>query len=76
MDELGTGIRDTYKYNKIYSGADPIFTEGDVFRTIIPLSMQADEEIFRLLKYCKTPVKVLKHRTITCKMLSDMITLN
>lgn len=44
VDELGSGIRNTYKYSKIYSGAEPIFTEGDVFRTIIPLSMQASDQ--------------------------------
>lgn len=27
MDELGSGIRNTYKYSKIYTGAEPIFTE-------------------------------------------------
>ncbi|WP_286806829.1 Fic family protein [Acetobacterium sp. MES1] len=44
MDELGSGIRNTYKYCKIYSGTAPIFTEGDVFRTIIPLSMVAGDQ--------------------------------
>jgi len=33
--------RNIYKYNKIYSGADPEFIEGDVFRTVIPLTPQA-----------------------------------
>lgn len=44
VDELGSGIRNTYKYSKIYSGAEPIFTEGDVFRTIIPLTMQVSDQ--------------------------------
>lgn len=44
MDELGSGIRNTYKYCKIYSGTAPIFIEGDVFRTIIPLSMVAGDQ--------------------------------
>lgn len=44
VDELGSGVRNTYKYNKIYSGANPIFMEGDVFRTIIPLTMQASDQ--------------------------------
>jgi ATP-dependent DNA helicase RecG len=68
VDELGSGIRNTYKYSKIYSGAEPVFTEGDVFRTIIPLTMQAppqatppaesDEEqqrIRKILEFCITP---------------------
>lgn len=36
-DELGSGMRNTYKYTKLYSGGEPEFIEGDVFRTIIPL---------------------------------------
>jgi ATP-dependent DNA helicase RecG len=41
VDELGSGVRNIYKYNKIYSRSEPIFIEGDVFRTIIPLIPQA-----------------------------------
>ncbi len=37
-DELGSGMRNTYKYTKMYSGAEPEFIEGDVFRIIVPLS--------------------------------------
>lgn len=37
-DELGSGMRNTYKYTKMYSGAEPEFIEGDIFRIIIPLS--------------------------------------
>lgn len=36
-DEPGSGMRNTYKYTKLYSGGTPEFIEGDVFRTIIPL---------------------------------------
>ena len=36
-DELGSGMRNTYKYTKLYSGGEPQFIEGDLFRTIIPL---------------------------------------
>ena len=37
-DELGSGMRNTYKYTKLYSGGTPEFIEGDVFKTIIPLN--------------------------------------
>lgn len=37
-DELGSGMRNTYKYTKMYSGAEPQFVEGDVFRITIPLT--------------------------------------
>ncbi len=40
VDELGSGVRNIYKYNKIYAGAEPEFIEGDVFKTIIPLTAQ------------------------------------
>lgn len=40
-DELGSGMRNSYKYTKLYSGAEPEFIEGDVFKTIIPLSTGA-----------------------------------
>ena len=67
VDELGSGVRNIYKYNKIYSGADPEFLEGDVFKTIIPLTTQAitqattqaedesDDGIKALLEFCSTP---------------------
>ena len=40
-DELGSGMRNSYKYTKIYSGGEPIFTEADVFTPVIPLSEAA-----------------------------------
>ena len=38
-DELGSGMRNSYKYTMMYSGAEPEFIEGDVFKIIIPLSV-------------------------------------
>ena len=40
-EELGSGMRNSYKYTKLYSGGVPVFTEGDVFTTEIPLSEAA-----------------------------------
>lgn len=37
-DELGSGMRNTYKYTKLYSGGTPELIEGNVFKTIIPLA--------------------------------------
>lgn len=37
-DELGSGMRNTYKYAKMYSGKEPIFEEGDTFCITVPLS--------------------------------------
>lgn len=44
-DELGSGMRNTFKYTKLYSGGEPQFIEGDVFRTIIPLSPVATAKV-------------------------------
>ena len=44
-DELGSGMRNTYKYTRLYSGTDPIFEEGDIFRTIVPLKSIATEKV-------------------------------
>ena len=38
-DELGSGVRNLYKYTRIYTGgAEPELIEGTVFKTIIPLA--------------------------------------
>ena len=44
-DELGSGMRNTYKYTQLYSGMEPIFEEGDIFKTIIPLKEIATEKV-------------------------------
>lgn len=44
-DELGSGMRNTYKYTKLYSGGIPEFIEDDVFRTVVPLAPIAVEKV-------------------------------
>lgn len=36
-DQLGSGVRNLFKYSKYYSGAEPSFVEGNVFRIVVPL---------------------------------------
>ena len=36
-DQLGSGVRNLFKYSKYYSGQEPQFIESDVFRIIVPL---------------------------------------
>ncbi|MDO5422332.1 MAG: putative DNA binding domain-containing protein [Eubacteriales bacterium] len=36
-DQLGSGVRNLFKYGKFYSGKEPKFVEGDVFRILVPL---------------------------------------
>lgn len=37
-DQLGSGVRNLFKYTKFYSGKEPEFKEGDVFRITVPLN--------------------------------------
>jgi len=30
VDELGSAVRNIYKYNKVYSGAEPVFVEPEI----------------------------------------------
>ena len=51
-DELGSGMRNTYRYAKLHSGGTPEFIEDDVFRPVIPLAPIAVEKVGR-----RTPPK-------------------
>lgn len=67
-DELGSGMRNTYKFTKLYSGGIPQFVEGDVFKTVIPPNETAtmksgpkasdqvgsDAVVEKILEFCKT----------------------
>ncbi|MGB4661265.1 MAG: RNA-binding domain-containing protein [Mobilitalea sp.] len=44
-DELGSGMRNTTKYTKLYSGGIPSFDEGDVFKITIPLKNIATAKV-------------------------------
>ena len=37
-DQLGSGVRNIFKYSRLYSGKEPQFIENDVFRIIVPLN--------------------------------------
>lgn len=63
-DELGSGMRNTYKYTKLYSGGTPQFIEGDIFQTIIPLDTVSigkvgPEEVQNDKTQVKTQVTIL-----------------
>lgn len=36
-DRLGSGVRNLYKYSRYYSGQEPEFKEGGIFRIVVPL---------------------------------------
>lgn len=48
VDELGSGVRNTFKFCELYNpDAMPEFIEGDTFRAIIPL--ESSEKIIRFI---------------------------
>lgn len=48
-DELGSGVRNLYKYTKIYTGgSEPELIEGNVFKIIVPLALVDDKNKVQL----------------------------
>lgn len=43
-EELGSGVRNVFRYGNVYGGAEPVFQEGDVFKTIIAMPVEAKEK--------------------------------
>lgn len=37
-DQLGSGVRNLFKYSRYYSGQEPEFIGGDIFKIIVPLN--------------------------------------
>lgn len=46
-DTLGSGVRNLYKYCRIYCGGEPELAEGDVFRIFVPLKTDEHGEVNR-----------------------------
>ena len=44
-DELGSGMRNTNKYTKLYSGGTPVFVEDIVFEILIPMANVAELQV-------------------------------
>ena len=44
-DELGSGMRNTNKYTKLYSGGTPIFVEDNIFEILIPMNNVAELQV-------------------------------
>ena len=55
-DELGSGVRNITNYSEIYSGQEPIFEEGDIFKATVLLKAQdkaQDNLINEIIEFCK-----------------------
>jgi ATP-dependent DNA helicase RecG len=59
-DELGSGMRNLYRYTRIYTdGAEPELVEGDIFRAIIPLGADNPVKTDDPLNPLKNPLNPL-----------------
>jgi ATP-dependent DNA helicase RecG len=45
-DRLGSGVRNLFKFTKLYSGSEPELIDGDVFKTIVPIYENGNGEIY------------------------------
>lgn len=73
VDELGSGVRNTYKFSELYTpGVTPTFIEDDVFKIIVPLIEKSPEKTRE-----KTREKIItiieENKNITASELADMV---
>lgn len=77
VDELGSGVRNVYKYTPIYTpGAQSLFMERDVFKTIFPLHIpktSADESEKVTENQQKILRCIVEKLQITSKELADIV---
>ena len=73
-DELGSGMRNTYKYTRLYSNAVPVFKESEIFRTIIPLNEAATVTVGPYKNYgTEVSTEVIKDIKLSSGKLSALI---
>jgi len=72
-DELGSGVRNLYKYGKRYSGQAPQLIDGDIFRIIVPLDDSYSFDAGSASAKNKTSIKTSKAES---DVLIDVLILN
>lgn len=66
-DELGSGMRNTNKYTKLYSGGTPTFIEDNIFQITIPIDNVAN------LKVGPTAAEIITRNVVDNQKMSDML---
>ncbi len=64
-DELGSGMRNTNKYTKLYSGGTPTFIEDNIFQITIPIDNVAN------IKVGSTAAEIITSHTVFDQKVSD-----
>lgn len=73
-DQLGSGVRKLFKYSKFYSGKEPEFIEGDVFKIIVPLDENYSyDAIFENKNADKMPISADKEPINVDKGMEDTL---
>ncbi|MCP1101392.1 ATP-dependent DNA helicase RecG [Aequitasia blattaphilus] len=57
-DQLGSGVRNLFKYGKLYSGTEPKIIEGDVFRIVMPLDDEYSFDMNTKISDKKSAIKI------------------
>ena len=72
-DQLGSGVRKLFKYCQFYSGKDPEFIEGDVFRIIVPLDEEYSYDYSTEKRADKVPTNADKVPIDTNELSDEML---
>lgn len=75
-DEFGSGMRNTYKYTNLYSGQNPIFEEGDIFRTFIPLKNIATKKVGGIDVPQNVPRNVSQNKEEIIDYIKELVKIN
>jgi ATP-dependent DNA helicase RecG len=62
-DELGSGVKNLYKYSKAYGGSDPVIVEGEVFRIEVNVPSETTQKTTKKL--------ILELLSVDCKMTGE-----
>lgn len=68
-----SGVRNLFKYSKYYSGAEPSFEEGDIFRIIVPLDEEYSFDFTRIGNETNEPKNEPKNEPNELKSNIDLI---
>ena len=72
-DTLGSGMRNLYKYTKLYSNSEPILTEGDIFEIRIPIiSNEANMKLNEANDEANMKLNEAKHNTQNVVSIEDI----
>jgi len=72
-DELGSGIKNLYKYSKAYGGSDPLIKEGEIFKIEVQTQLETTQEIKKLSTKEKILEELEKNSRLTRDDLSYLI---